>query len=308
MVSGCAKTRANASRICDFAWMADWDDLRAVLAVARGGTLAAAAAELGVNYTTVARRVARAEAALGEGLFEKLADGYRATEAGLRVAAHVGDMEEAEHALLRELRGRDGTLEGPLTITAPQLLLAHFLSPVLGAFCADYPEVALQINASNDLLDLNRRQADLAIRISRNPGDTLKGLRLAEQENAGFGREDVVAGMVADPDAPVDWLVYDAYPDLPKGVAAAYPGARVSMRFDDMGAMVGAAQAGLGVVRMPMFLGRRAGLVQVPGLVPQPYAEIWVVGHPDVWPSAKLVAFRERLVPYFRAHRGLFVG
>jgi len=72
--------------------------------------------------------------------------------------------------------------------------------------------------------------------------------------------------------------------------------------------MVGAAQAGLVVVRLPMFLGRAsAGLVQVPVLPPQPYADIWVVGHPDVWHSKKLRVFRDILVSYCKEHRSQFV-
>ena len=64
-----------------------------------------------------------------------------------------------------------------------------------------------------------------------------------------------------------------------------------------------------GVVRLPFFLGRSLpGLVQVPCLPPQPYADIWAVAHPDVWPSAKLKAFRDVLVPHIRAHRALFVA
>ncbi len=289
--------------------MTNWDELKTILAVARGKTLAAAAQELGLNYTTVARRIARAEAAMNLTLFEKLADGYRATKAGQQVAAHAARMEDAEHALLRELRGQDTTLSGPLTVTAPQLLISHFLGPAIKAFCAASPEITLKINASNALLDLNRREADIAIRISRNPGDTLKGLRLAEQHNTGFATQEWADRMAEDPAAPMHWLVYDQFPELPKHVLEAYPNARVTMKFDDMGAMLGAASAGLGVIRTPMFLGRTTpGLTQIPRLVPKPYADIWVVGHPDVWPSAKLAAFRDVLVPHFRSNRALFVA
>ena len=107
----------------------------------------------------------------------------------------------------------------------------------------------------------------------------------------------------------VDWLVYERLDAQPKKQSPAFPNARVTLRFDDMVAMAGAAAAGLGVVRMPMFLGRRrGGLVQVPVLPPQPYADVWIVAHPDVWPSAKVVAFREIVVDFFRRNRALFVA
>jgi len=285
----------------------NWDDLKTVLYVVRGKSLAAAAADLGVNYTTIARRISRIEKTMGCALFERLPEGYHATAAGRSVALHATRMEEAEHALLRDIAGKDTALVGPLTITAPQLLIAHVLSPVIDAFSRAYPEVSLRVRATNELLDLNRREADLAIRISRDPGDTLTGLRLAQQQNASFATQEWVDLIATDPNAVIDWIVYDRYATLPRSVLEQFPNARIHLRFDDMVAMQGAAQAGLGVVRMPLFLGRSTpGLVQVPNLPPQPYADIWVVGHPSVWPSAKLAAFRKILVPYFKTNRALF--
>jgi DNA-binding transcriptional LysR family regulator len=196
-----------------------------------------------------------------------------------------------------------------LTLTAPQLLLSNFLAPVLDQFNRAYPQVELRILASNELLDLTRLEADLAIRISNSPGDTLMGLRLMKQDNASFASPDVAQRIAADPTAMVEWVIYDGLPGIPKDVSANFPNHRVRFRFDDMVAMVGAAQTGLGVVRMPMFLGRTTpGLVQVPVLPPQPYSDVWVVGHPDVWPSRKLSAFRDVLVAYCKDHHSLFVA
>lgn len=278
----------------------EWDDLKTVLALVRGGSLAAAAKDLGLTYTTVARRIQRAETAHGGRLFERLKDGYRPTKAAQLVARHASDMEACEHHLLRDLAGQDDSLTGALTLTAPQLLIAHLIAPVIGDFCAAHPGVDLRIRATNDLLDLTRREADLAIRISRNPGDTLTGLRISAQHSASFAAPDWAARFADDPGAPIDWLVYEGYERLPKLALQNAPGSRVVLRFDDMVAMHGAACAGLGVVRMPMFLGRASPeLVELPILPPQPYAEIWVVAHPDVWPSAKLEAFRAVL----KSHR-----
>ncbi len=284
-----------------------WDDLHTVLCLVRRGSLAGAAAELGVNYTTVARRISRVEASLNVALFDRLRDGYQPTEAGQSVAAHAAKMEQDANALIRQLQGQDDSLSGPLTITAPQLLIAHGLAPVIDSFCATYPEVQLHVRATNDLLDLNKREADLAIRISREPGDTLTGLRLAEQRSASFADATWAARIASNPETLIDWVVYAAYKDVPRNVDPAYPNHRIRMTFDDMVAIRGAALAGLGVARMPMFLGQASGLVQVPVLPPQPYADIWVVGHPDVWPSAKVKAFRDILVPHFRKTKGRFL-
>ncbi len=107
----------------------------------------------------------------------------------------------------------------------------------------------------------------------------------------------------------IDWLVYESHPNLPKAISPEFPNNRARLRFDDVVAMIGAAQAGLGVMRLPMFLGRAStGLVQVPVLPPQPYADIWVVGHPDVWPSQKLRALRAILTKHCKAQSHRFVA
>lgn len=286
-----------------------WDDLKTILAVVRSGTLAGAGAALGVNYTTVARRIDRAERSIGARLFERLPDGYHPTETGLLAADHATAMEDRQNALLRQLQGRDQSLSGTLTLTAPQLLIGPHLAPVLDQFCTAHPHVDVKIRATNDLLDLNRREADLAVRISRTPGDTLTGLRLCAQDTASFASAETADKIAQNPGDRIDWIVYEQDGTVPRASLEQYPNGSIRMMFDDMAAMVGAARAGLGVVRMPMFLGRAsAGLVQVPVLPPQPYSDIWVVGHRDVWPSAKTTAFRDLLIPYFRSNKAVFVA
>lgn len=287
----------------------DWEDIKTILAVVRNGTLGRAAQTLGVNYTTVARRITRAETALGQKLFERLTEGYRPTELGLLAARHGEQMEQHQNALLRQLQGRDETLRGPLVITAPQILLSLHLVHVIDQFCTLHPEVELSVNAANDLVDLGRRRADLAVRVSDSPGDTLTGLRLSDQHTVGFASPEVARRIAAAPNDPVGWIVYSQTKGVPAAALARNPRAFVRARFDDMIAMTGAAQAGLGVVRMPMFIGRGTpGLVQVPVMEPSPYAPIWAVAHADVWPGAKVSAFRALLRAYFREHGAEFLA
>jgi len=286
-----------------------WDDLRTILMLVRHGSLTGAGDALGVNYTTVARRIRRAEDALNQMLFERQPEGYHPTGVAILIAKHASLMENTEHAMMRQLQRSDTELSGVLKITAPHLLIANFLSPVIDQFTQAHPNIDLRILATTDLLDLSRREADLAIRISRNPGDTLTGLRLLKQETASFANQEMANQINSDPSAMVNWIVHDTFPNVPKAVSSKFPNHLARFRFDDMVAMVGAAQAGLGVVRMPMFLGRAsAGLVQVPVLPPQPYADIWVVGHPDIWSSVKLRAFRHILTKYCKTHSHQFVG
>ena len=304
-----AKMRVIALIICDNACMnITWDEMRTVLTLVREGTLQKAGAALGVNYTTIARRVARAESAMGEVLFDRLADGYSPTQTAQLVARHAETMEASEHALMREIAGRDQTLSGPLVVTAPQLLIAHFLAPAIETFIGLHPEVDLQFRAANELLDLNRREADLAIRISRNPGDTLKGLRLSEQASGVFATRNWAWRIEDEPNATLDWIIYDRLGGLSKQDTDALPGSRVRLKFDDMVAMIGAARAGLGLIRAPLFLGRAfPDLVRIDAAPLRDYPDVWLVGHADVWPSAKVTALRNVLVRYFRENRDTFV-
>lgn len=288
---------------------AAWDDIRTILMLVRHGSLAGAANALGVNYTTVARRVRRAEDTLNRPLFERHPEGYHPNDAAHLIAEHAGRMEDAEHDMMRRLQGIETGLSGTLTITAPLQLISNFLPPFIDQFTRDHPQIDLRILASAELLDLSRREADLAIRFSQNPGDTLKGLRLIRQETASFANSDWAARIASDRSTLIEWIVYRDFPNVPKDVSPDFPNNRVRLVFDDMVAIAGAAQAGLGVVRMPLFLGRTTtGLEQVPPLPPQPYRDIWVVGHPDVWKSAKVRAFLDPLVAYCKARRDLFVS
>ncbi|MEP1770055.1 MAG: LysR family transcriptional regulator, partial [Anderseniella sp.] len=111
--------------------MIDWSDLRFVLETVRQGGLSSAARVLGVNHATVSRRINSAEAAAGALLFDRLPGGYRPTQAGLEAARAAEAMEEASATLGLAIGSRDQTLKGPLSFTAPQLLIERILAPLL---------------------------------------------------------------------------------------------------------------------------------------------------------------------------------
>ncbi|AUQ99940.1 LysR family transcriptional regulator [Phaeobacter inhibens] len=287
----------------------NWDDMRTILALVRAGSLAGAAQALSVSYTTVARRVQRAEDMVGRPLFERRPDGYLATTEAEELAAAARRMEQAEQSALRNLSGADQSLAGELVLTAPQLLIQSHLAPFLAEFCATHPEIALTVRATNNVLDLTRREADLAIRISKTPGDTLVGLHLADQKTACVARPDLLAQAVADPEAPLDWVIYSGYDAPPKAALQRYPNYRIRARFDDMTSLIAAAKAGMGAVRMPVYLGRSdPDLEPLPGIAPQDYAPIWVLSHQDLLQSAKVRHFKRGLKRFFRSREREFTS
>lgn len=288
---------------------AHWDDLKTVLHLVRGGSLATAADALDVSYTTVARRVKRLEDDLGVKLFDRLADGYQATQAGEVVARKAAAMETEELDLLRNLMGSEQTVSGPLVVTAPELLCSTHLVPVFDEFTKKYPDVELHVRSDAALLDLNRREADLAIRVSEAPGDTLVGRVLAKQDSLIFGNQDWAEKIRSNPDVPLQWIVPERFPTAFKKFVPEIPDRNVILRTDNLNVVMETVRAGMGVAYLPAFLGRYgSNLEELPVGRPLPFPEVWAVAHRDVWRSASVTAFRNVLIPHFKRNAALFVA
>lgn len=285
--------------------MSEWDDLRFVLGAARAGGLAAAARALGVNHATVSRRVAAAEARLGARLFDRTPAGLVPTIAGRDAIVAAETMEDASLALSRAAAGRDAAPEGPVRLTAPQVLVGPVLSAALGAFRARHPGVALTILASNDLANLHRREADVALRVSGAPDPGLHGVRLTAQNRAVYAAPHWAAAARAG--APVDWLAFTHWEGTADGPTGMDP-ARVALRYDDMLAMREGARAGLGAALMPCFLGEGDPMLErLPG-APTPYRDLWALTHADLAGAARVRLLIRFLQDTVRPLRPLFLG
>ena len=141
-----------------------WDRARSFLAAAEEGSFSAAARALGSTQPTVGRQVAALEEELGVVLFERIGNQLRLTEAGLDLVEHVRAMAEAANRVSLTATGRSQDAEGLVRITASQLICAHLLGPVVQALRRAHPGILLELVAANDLRDLQRREADLAVR------------------------------------------------------------------------------------------------------------------------------------------------
>ncbi len=280
--------------------MSDWGDLEAVLGCVRHGGLSPAARELGVTHATVARRIAQAEARLGAVLFDRTPGGYVPTDAGLEAAAAAERMEDAVAALDLSIAGRDAGMSGPLVVTAPPVLVEAFLAEMLAAFRADHPGIEITLLATNDPLNLHRREADVAIRVARQPTQTLWGIRAVEQSAGVFVASSALG-------QPPRWIGFTHWGGVPKSVLAAYPDIPQVLRFDDMVSVLGAVRAGLGAARMPLCLGQSdPGLARLPGTATEPYAPIWLLTHPELRRMPRVAAFIRDIGARMRSRSGLF--
>src|SRR3712207_3814882 len=165
-----------------------WDDFRLVRTIAEAKGLAGAAERLGVNHSTVFRRLGQLEEALGTKLFERHRTGYALTTAGEEMAALAERMDEDVASFARKLAGQALSPAGELRVTTNDTLLVHLLTPLFARFCAQCPDVRLDIVLSNQALNLSKRDADVAIRATDNPPETLVGRRAATLAWALYGR------------------------------------------------------------------------------------------------------------------------
>ncbi|MET0792753.1 MAG: LysR family transcriptional regulator [Polyangiaceae bacterium] len=242
--------------------MLDWDDLRFVLAVAREGSMSAAAQRLGVAQPTVGRRVAALEEQLGAKLFEHLPTGQRLSNTGKKLLAHAERMEEEALSVERVAAGRDVGLRGRVTITASEWLIGSVLGPALSPFCAANAELELELLADVRHLSLVRRDADIALRPSKFEQEGVVQRRVA---TLGFGlyASDAYLGRHGAPDfarhcaghtliAMSEALVH--VPDV-GWLSAFATQARVAVRTNGRAPMATMAQSGLGMACLPRFVG-----------------------------------------------------
>ena len=288
--------------------MFDWNDLRFVLETARQGGISGAARVLGVNHATVARRITAAETKLGARLFDRLSSGYLPTDAGMDAVRAAEEMERTGAKLDRQIGARDAAPSGKLTITAPQLLIERVLGPVLRDFITAHPAIELSVLATNEILSLAQREADVAIRISESPGQTLVGRRICEQRAAVYATPQAIAADSGG-DNPLDWIRFAHWPGPPEAIRMIRPNLNVRLSVDDMAAAVSGARAGIGATRMACFLGETDPLLRrVPGLPDFTYIPVWVLTHADLRAVPRIRAFVDFAVARLRRMQAVFEG
>lgn len=158
----------------------DWNQARAFLATAEAGSLSAAARALGQTQPTMSRQVAALEEALGVTLFERVGRSLSLTKAGLELLEHVRTMDEAANRVALSASGQSQAVEGHVSITATDLLSTHTLPPILAELRRLAPGIEVEVVAANDLRDLRRREADIAVRHVRPEQPDLIAKRVSE--------------------------------------------------------------------------------------------------------------------------------
>lgn len=267
-----------------------WDDLELLLALVREGTLSGAATRLGVNTSTIARRLDAMEANLAVHLFDRTPAGIVATELALRLMPIAESMEQVVADAVRLLAGRETEAAGVVRLTAPPGLASWFVAPLLPELRARHPKLTIELDASVGYADLTRREADLALRASRPTSGDLVAVRLAEASSviAASPARTRALGKLTELDA-IEWITWGRdLADIPdaKWIAAHVDAARVVLRTSSMDAQLHAAHRGLGAVLMPRPFLDWTELCEIPlerslakRMPPLPVGTLWLVGH-----------------------------
>jgi DNA-binding transcriptional LysR family regulator len=290
----------------------EWDDLRYVLAVASAGSLAGAARSLGVNHTTMLRRVDAFEKRLGLRLFERLPTGYVLTAGGEELIAAARHVDETVTTLERKLAGQDLRLSGPVRVTTTDTLMGSILPEILADFRTKHPGIQVEIAVSNLMVNLTKRDADVAIRPAKNPPETLIGRRVAKIAFAIYGSARYLAKHKAKNLADHQWVGPDdslVGTSVAQWMRSELPASEITLRADSLLALREAARAGLGLAALPCYLGDTArDLVCVRRPIPEMETMLWILTHEDLRHTARIRAFTEFTAHAFGRRRSLLEG
>lgn len=273
-----------------------WDDLRVVLAIHTAGSLSGAARHLGLSHATVFRRLEGIERRLGVSLFVRGRRGYTPTPAGEDMAATGARVEREVLGAERRVAGRDLKLSGTLRVTTTDTLFAGLLAPLFAAFRRMHPDIVLEVAISNQLYNLTRRDADVAVRPALTPPEMLVGRRIGDIAQAVYGGREYHAGHDAEQGwQGVDWIGPDAqlgYQALEAWMQQQTVAAACHYRVDSMLGMLSAVREGAGVAVLPCYLADAdSRLVRLSEPLAELSTDLWLLTHPDLRRVARIRAF-----------------
>lgn len=268
-----------------------WDDIRHFLAVAECGSTLAAGKRLGVNASTVQRRIDELERRLGQALVRRLASGYRLTEFGEALLPAAQSLAGAADALMRQVAAYGSQLEGTIRLTCPEPLVARLSgSDFVEAFHARYPATRIEFVMSDRYLDLSRGEADVALRSGEPEDEALVGRKIADSVWAVYASRGYVQAhgrpMCAEDIADHAIIGFDgmlAGHRAARWLAAVAPAGRIAARNTSVLGVLQSVRAGAGLAPLPTTIaGMHDDLVQVLPPVAELSRGWYLLAHPDL--------------------------
>ncbi len=261
----------------------NWNDLRLLIAIAEAGSLAGAARELQLNHSTVFRRLNQLEAALAVRLFERFNEGYVLTPAGERMLELSREAAETIQTIEREMAGQDFAPTGTVRITTAVNIARTLLPPVLKTLRQSHPQILVEIAVGDGDYDLNRREADIALRATQSPPAHLIGRKVAELDWC-------LCGAGEDEEAPTSEQTLRGHPLIGADRSLLrlqafqwlekHFGEYIVARANDLSTMAALTLSGVGFSLLPSDQ-QEAGLRRHFRL-PVSRGQLWLLTHPDL--------------------------
>ena len=291
----------------------NWDDLRYVLALSKAGSLARTAKVLGVDHTTVGRRIEAIEGDLGVRLFTRTSTGYVPTAEAEQLLPDIRRVEESVLSLERGAHAQHHAVEGTVRVTSGETFGACYLAPRLASFRNEHPGLTIELIMGGEILDLARREADIAVRLFRSRHENLIVRRVAELSHALYASK---AYLARHPFRSVADLSKHAILTSAQGrgvveaawVEALCPGVRPALVSNMTVALLEAARAGAGVAVLPRYLGEREAELKRLPVGDGPREAIWVTVHRDMKQTRRVRVVLDFLSDCLRRDRALLSG
>jgi DNA-binding transcriptional LysR family regulator len=277
----------------------NWDDLRFVLAVADGGSLAAAARNQRITLSTAMRRLDAIEAGLSTRLFERRRGGYATTDAGELLVGEARAVATRVDGVERQLLGRDLRLTGSVRLTTAYATVSYLLAPALAEFTRAQPGISVDVSESSALQDL-ARQADVALRFSREPPEHWVGRQLGVAQYKIYARRGA-AGL------PQTRTTLNALLTTPHWIEFGHAGSEnrcsrwmqrhipqdhVRLRVDAFSSVVALLRSGCGIGVLPTYVAAgEPELIAVSDDIEELANPVWILTHPDLRRTARIQVF-----------------
>ena len=292
----------------------DWDDFRFFAAVASAGSVRGAAEGLGVNASTVTRRLDALEARLGVMLFTRSQRGLQITPEGALVIHRIDAVGEALEDIEAELKGRDQRLEGRIRLAVPDVLAVEFLLADLAPFLDEHPGINLELIPGFQTLDLSRAAVDVAIRATDHPPEEMVGRPLGRASLAAYGSKrycaehEVLADIAGA--AWIDWAtegeIMRFYAELRDRY---FPQVRVKLCCDQVMMQHSAIAAHMGLGILPTMVGEAdETLLRLPQMPAQPGPGLWLLMHPDQRRVRRVQVLTSHLAEIFESRATALLG
>ena len=291
----------------------DWAELPYFLAVARTGSLRAAADLVDGTHATVDRHLRSLESSYGVRLFERSTTGLSLTPAGESLVPMAEDAELAVISARRRIEGLDREAAGTVRVTAPPFLAFDILAPIFARFAERYADIDLDITLTNRFQDLTRSEADVSVRVAHAVSDDVIGRRVLQYASGIYASRDYLAknwdtrGKKGEGLHWIGWGDASPMPDWVRDSPFPRASLRHAMREGDMVRYM--VQQGQGMSYLPCFMEKYLpGLVRVPGTQAALDRSIWLLLHADLRKTTRVRLFVDYMAQALKALRSEFLG